>query len=835
MKWPSLLLSIIVYGKISAQIVCGHTAPSHVVDGDNLDRSSMYIANGGVFTPRGDLRILVIFVSYGGVYDTLPVDGWDKDSEFPAWASNQNKAFYTDFSEFRTDIYSDTNPQSVSNFYYQMSQGNFRIVANYYPHRVRVDPTNTADLGSLHKMVLNQIGGNFNWSDFDNRKNAPNYQESNVYSSPDGIIDYIVFCHRFNKHWDSFPATWMYNINYDGATGTNLNMYPIQSSGGMRATHGFKLMSGGMAPISIFPHEMGHQLYNAPHYGGDNGVVGEYFYSPSAGWGMMRTDWSYSCAAGWERYILDWVPSITANGVPSDITATSHGPSAYVYELRDFITTGDAIRIKVPSFDNTNTYLWLENHQGYSVFDANHNGTAFCGAPIEKHKPGVTAYVEIYSGVKDSFFTIFDHGNGVRWLSRLGSHDFSVRDTSIEEDAICGNTAYRFFSGMQNPIGGQNVNENIRYDFDNNGHIEYNTAASGSIHNTAKNEQAPVVLLNGRRGTAKYFTGTGMQFQKGDKVGIAHNPCVTNIPFYSEPEMKLGNFYLNGISFKIIDQLPDGTMVVQINLDDVCIDKDVRWAAGSIILTDITGDARPDICVHPSVTMAIDKSGTPNRHKNPANPSQTSSIQEDFITPTVFTCRPGSYFKQEPHSTVRAIRQSTLVLDSGSVYEVGDGAQLRIEPSAALLVRNGATLRVLGRGHVEVLDSAHICIEPGAIVELVDPLSVVNLRQGHLCGLPDGSGITPSDACSPTPALHPVVGLGRIADGFATERCIQNTVYTHDAYETGSAIRAGHSVCQPPHGNVVILPGANIILDSEGATLLAPGIEVLPGATLEVR
>ena len=71
--------------------------------------------------------------------------------------------------------------------------------------------------------------------------------------------------------------------------------------------------------------------------------------------------------------------------------------------------------------------------------------------------------------------------------------------------------------------------------------------------------------------------------------------------------------------------------------------------------------------------------------------------------------------------------------------------------------------------------------------------------------------------------------------GFATERCIQNTVYTHDAYETGSAIRAGHSVCQPPHGNVVILPGANIILDSEGATLLAPGVEVLPGATLEVR
>lgn len=67
-----------------------------------------------------------------------------------------------------------------------------------------------------------------------------------------------------------------------------------------------------------------------------------------------------------------------------------------------------------------------------------------------------------------------------------------------------------------------------------------------------------------------------------------------------------------------------------------------------------------------------------------------------------------------------------------------------------------------------------------------------------------------------------------------------NEFILRDFATLGDAIRIHHhrqnpQHRQPPHGNVVILPGANLILDSEGATLLAPGVEVLPGATLEVR
>ena len=105
---------------------------------------------------------------------------------------------------------------------------------------------------------------------------------------------------------------------------------------------------------------------------------------------------------------------------------------------------------------------------------------------------------------------------------------------------------------------------------------------------------------------------------------------------------RMGSYYLNGISFEVLAKLSDGRMIVRVRIDDVAIDRDVRWAAGEIVLTDITGDNRPDVNVQPGIKVNIDKSETPNRHRNPVNPYQTSSTIDDFITPTTFTCQENS-------------------------------------------------------------------------------------------------------------------------------------------------------------------------------------------------
>lgn len=831
-----LLLIGLITHTVLGQIVCGYEQT------DTLEsKTTHHIENGGVFTPKGNLRVLIIFITYGGIYDTLNLPGWNNGA-YPDWAtSSTEKAFYSDFAEFPQEIYSDNNRKSVSNFYYQMSGGRFRLVADYYPHVITVDPSTVSSRGEFHKKVLDQIPSTFDWSPYDNRTNNPNYAFDNSSSPADYIADYVVFCHRFSRKWKSIPPGWLQSIYYDGEAGTGFGgIYSGDNMGDFGVKEGFSYMSGTINPIDIFPHEVGHRLYSGPHYAGGNNVAGNYFYEPIAGWGMMHLTQSYTCATGWERYILDWIPQIKASGFNSDINSPSDlCETNGIFTLRDFITTGDAIRVRIPTENGKYQYLWLENHQCKSTFDGNAHGETFCYSTIDEYKHGLIAYVESYSHVKDiGYEYLFNNGNGIRWISQKGDYDYTFNPMPIFPGALCNpdvvNTTFPLFRRDKNPVGGQNNNEAIRHDFNNNGYIEYNSDNNSTNHG---NEQTEVVQVDNGMQTAKYFTGTGLQFQKGAKVGISRNPCVKNIPQYDSSTYKMDDYVLNGISFEILSQNPDGSMVVKVRIDDVEINKNVRWAASSIVLTDITGNNLPDVDVQSSITVDIDKSGTPNRHKNPANLNQTSSNIDDFITPTTFTCRSGSFFKQESASTVNVKNSSSLVLEAGSLYEVENGAVLNILATGTFHVKSGATLRVKNTGHVEIQSGAYICIEDGANIELVDELSAINLRQGYQLGL-NPEIFSGQSNCTAVPLVNFPLTTG--SEGyfheFSGNRFIQDTTYYGNAYETGNAIRAGRDVTtQKPYGDVILENGSHVIMDAENDVLLKSGVSVKQGAILEVR
>ena len=461
---------------------------------------------------------------------------------------------------------------------------------------------------------------------------------------------------------------------------------------------------------------------------------------------------------------------------------------------------------------------------------------------IDEYKDGIIAYVETYSKARGrNSFTLSGNGNGVRWLSQDGNYDFTFDPEPIYPEALCpdrGNFSYLFHRGAPNPLGGQNVNECIRHDFNNDGHIGYNRDHNNTRH---QNEHFWVAQLDSEVSTPKYFTGTGMQFQPGDKVGIARNPCVTNLQYY-EPNVhypKQLPLVLNGISFEILSKNTDGSMVVKIRVDDVEIDRNTRWAAANIWLKDINGISLPDVDVLPSVIVDIDKSGTPNMHKNQLNPDQTSSTIDDFVTPTTFQCQNRSFFKQEQGSTVNVKNQSRLVLEAGSVYEINDGAVLNIMSTGSLHVKRGATLRVKGAGHVEVQNGAYVCIEDGANIELVDELSAVNLRQGYQTGLnPTATPMEENGNCTTRPLTE--FALAAQSQGaihsFYMDNYIQNRNYTGNAYESGNKILAGHHITQQiAPGDVILEEGSHVILDADDEVRLEPGVEVQLGATLEVR
>lgn len=800
------------------------------------DTNPNYFPYGGVFTPKGDIRALIVFASFGGIFDTMSLGDWPANSNFPNWAINSNaKAFYTDTTEFwANNIYGDTNMNSVSNYYYQMSKGGFRLMADYYPQKIVVpDSIQFNSWAEINAYVLSQIPSAYNWSKYDNRKNNPKYKYDNSISQPDSVIDYIIFCYRYSSKWTTKP---IYNAGSSDAQ-SGIGIAVATQNPSYRVKHGFTYKSGSLNPIDLFVHELGHTLYNAPHYNGGNGVAGKYFYMPSTGWGMM-TPKIFTCPLSWERWLLGW-SEITASGINSDISSPADLAIQDTFILRDYITTGDAIRIKIPNGSGDEQHLWIENHQGKSVFDADSYNGQFCYSPIT-NKKGIGMYVEAIESERLSSHSWNRPCNRIRYIHADGNYNFVFNKTPIYPRAgFCNNPTYNMHKNSPNPIGGQNVGEYIRHDFNNDGKIEY----GWSDCNATYNENTPVIVMAGDS-TADYMFGKGLLFDVGAKINRSTNPTIINIPEYNLSEKKVEAFYLNGVSVEVLRKYSNGDISVKIRLDDVDISKSTTYSAANIVLSNITNDSNPDLRILPNTTLTICKSATPNRHFLPSN-SQISynSYLDSFVAPTVFTCDSFSFFKQEPNSTVEVKDNSTLILSAFSTYEIGDGAKLIIDSAATIWLKSRSVLRVKGTGRVEIRKGAYICVAqshfgeqyiPGATIDLEDSLSSLCLRNGYNIGPNPNNEIQSISNCSSYLTAR-TIGHGKVRT-YNDTAFIQDTIFYGKHYISGKEIRAGHHITNlKPHGNVVIKQGAHVIFDAEKETLIDDGTEVELNGKLEVR
>ena len=796
------------------------------------DTTTQYFPYGGVFTPKGDIRALIVFASFGGIFDTMSLgNNWPANSDFPNWAINPNaKAFYTDTTEFwANNIYGDTNMNSVSNYYYQMSKGKFRLMADYYPQKIVVpDSIQFNSWAEIIAYVLSQIPSAYNWSKYDNRKNNPKYKYDNSISQPDSVIDYIIFCYRYSSQWTNKPFS---NAGKsDGECHINIDVATRDPN--YRVKHGFTYKSGSLNPIGLFVHELGHTLYNAPHYNGGNGVAGNYFYQPSTGWGMMTAK-IFTCPLSWERWLLGW-SEITASGINSDISSPADLALQDTFILRDYITTGDAIRIKIPNGSGDEQHLWIENHQGKSVFDADSYNGQFCYSPIT-NKKGIGMYVEAIESERLSSSSWYRPCNRIRYIHADGNYNFVFNKTPIYPHAgFCNNPTYNMHKNSPNPIGGQNVGEYIRHDFNNDGKIEYGWGNCDATYN----ENTPVIVMAGDS-TADYMFGKGLLFDVGAKINRSTNPTIINIPEYNLSEKKVEAFYLNGISVEIVRQYANGDICLKIRLDDIDINKNTTYSAAQIVLPNTTNDSNPDLRVLPNVKLTISKSKTPNRETVPRTVTYATTYLDTFVSPTVFTCDSFSFFKQEPNSTVEVKDNSTLILSAFSTYEIGDGATLVIDSAASILLKVGSVLRIKGSGRLVVKNGAYICAglfgNVRAKIILQDTLSSLCLKSGYNIGINPNSEVINNNTCLLRPAAFDVVGNGAIRT-YNDTIFIQDSIFQSKAYFSGKVIKAGHHITNlKPYGNVVIKQGAHVIFDAEKETLIDNSTEVELNGKLEIR
>ncbi len=122
-------------------------------------RASNLSTNGGVFTPKGTIRCMVI---YAGFY--IPGDDAFNTQNVSKWPSNDIDDNYTTVPTFAEDNFHDllfsnvadlnnpayANVPNLTRYYNEMSHGKFTIVGNVFsdpttgePVRINIDPTGT--------------------------------------------------------------------------------------------------------------------------------------------------------------------------------------------------------------------------------------------------------------------------------------------------------------------------------------------------------------------------------------------------------------------------------------------------------------------------------------------------------------------------------------------------------------------------------------------------------------------------------------------------------------------------------------------------------------------
>ncbi|MBN2523700.1 MAG: hypothetical protein JXB24_10535 [Bacteroidales bacterium] len=586
-------------------------------------------------------------------------------------------------------------------------------------------------------------------------------------------------------------------------------------------------------------HEMAHYLYgdNTMHMGGggpvhstSSGSLVTLDYN-SGGYSLITSsNQSLISCTGYERYRLNWRGPgnenypIAAESANSDI---DKGMGLQTLYLRDFITTGDAIRIKLPYTDPEalNQYIWLENHRIYS------NGKEDYPAWFDQEckdsgVAGIYSYYQVGKETLQSDNSIDDllpnYCDHLVPICADGNWDVRALSTLIDACTFNdpGGTPVQEYY-QPNPFSGYNDLKN---------HFFNSTPYNGI--NWKRDRIEPLIKLkDGITTNSMQQSGDNSDaFQDNSSIHIGTNPASVPVVTYCHKRYSSGmiektsvfpdnrKIHLYGLRIDF-DEGTTGVFKVDIVWNYYDINNSVRWT-GDIVLHE-----QVNLLEGRKITLA--QNHTPNKHTRDA-------VTGVFAGPTYFTCLENSVFKMQANSEVELTNLSSFLLESGSNLELHDGAKFIVEEGSTLVLKAGSGITVEGSGHIEVKPGGYICIEENASIYLQNELSVINLHSGYISGV-NTDVITESTNCIADPSAATFSGNGHI-NNFGTDVYVQNEILSSDTYYAGQNIYAGEAVTsQQTQGPVIIQSGAEVILDADGDVVLDEGFELAEGGIFETR
>ncbi|MCH2225953.1 MAG: hypothetical protein MK066_14380, partial [Crocinitomicaceae bacterium] len=410
----------------------------------------------------------------------------------------------------------------------------------------------------------------------------------------------------------------------------------------------------------------------------------------------------------------------------------------------------------------------------------------------------------LYMYVTDESFA-YDHTevakygnvNGIRMLNAHGNHDYSFygnTDGNLHYFWTAGRDLPNFTEGRENPLGQQNRDTKLMFDYNGDDHIQHNSNFNGF---GAPAENDDIYYLNGEK---IFHLGHRTHFLPGDKLNISSNPYITINQGYLNHMIK--PVIIHNLSVEVLPSTVFGKYNIKVSYEDYEItgheNTPLVWT-GFAVLKDAQVDGFPQtrLTISQNNTLELDYNYTPtNEDVIRTNPDGTKL----FSYPTLFE------------------------LESGTITTIEDGATLRVKNYSSLYVKDGATLDIQGTGKVIIEKHGHICIAPTANIT----------GTGHII-MEDGS----------SPYLNNLVEHTHTTTTATTDCICVSQLITNQTFNFENYISGDISITSPdvvwdtdltPEGDVVIENGARLEINDDAIIRMSEGKKMIikPGGQLRI-
>lgn len=656
--------------------------------------------NGWYLSPHGTIRILLLFVEVD--YDVHPEkdpqrDGaahWPK-GQLPVWRDRV-------FDPYPLAV----QKAEVSRYFQDISLGRYTVLGDYidtiitlkesvYPGVMQGHTIGTHAVAEANKRGALHTRHDLGIADFDLWKDARKSAQPKE-AGPDDphSYDHVMVISRNGQLRHGTGST---------DAGSPGKLYGYESDTQSRFGGNNEL------PFEILKHEYNHLLIggNNFHSGGGNASQFEStFINLQGGWSMMgASSSSLLTCTGWDRDRMDWKPDgavhrirardLQGREVNGDLDPLAGDTGLFL--LRDFIPSGDVLRIRMPHIptDQLQQWLWVENHQGFHKngsptdrFHWEYVGND-CIAPIE---PGLFLNMQAGRELREGTDIFSGSADYLRAVPANGLYDFHMPVDTLRNICLYGGNSlvYQVSPERANPLTGNHEQELPVYDRDGNGR---SSRSEHWVPGTRRERGQPdaKVTFAGRPEHAFRMRGKRV-------LGMGTNPSSANMmtlistndrDIYKGKGPNVRTVFLNGIRVELMDMLANGDALVQVSTNDTRLNDDQRWCGDSIVLPPLRGTDGASLTIASGKTLLLDRSHTPTRIDDPDNTMRGGPW---FSSPTRFTVSEGASVILEEKAVLELKNGSVLHLLTGSQFKLMKKAQVNIEAGSTIIVHDDAQL-----------------------------------------------------------------------------------------------------------------------------------------------